>query len=360
MARRQQARKEPAQQEQEQQETALVTREQELARREQALAERERTTLDVTPVERSSTALAQRARTEVEAAYELALKFPRDLDDMATKLTRSCRNPAFAEQALYTIERGSNKISGPSIRFAEECLRLYRNVKSTRRMVYDGENSRTIVVALTDLENNITVEQELEISKVVERRFPQKGDQILGKRPNSRGEDVFQVRATMDDMRMKEGAEVARARRNLILEVIPSWITRDAREHVERTLAQGYKDDPDGTTKRLLQGFADRGIAPSHVKEYLGREEVGRLSKAEYDELRGVMVALIEGGVTWGELVEQKAQARGGGEAEKKPEAAAAIAKLRERGAAAIAQQKEAEKKPAEGEVQRDDPKAVS
>lgn len=349
------------------QQLELARREQELARREQALAEREKT-LDVTPVpaasmERSSTALAQRARTEIEAAYELALHNPRDLDDMRAKLLKTCKNLSFAEKALYTIKRGGKDISGPSIRFAEECLRLYRNVRSSRRMVHDDRESRTYEVSLTDLENNTTVSQEIEVEKVVERKFVQKGDVVIRQRQNSKDETVFLVEATLDDLRMKEGAELARSRRNLILELIPSWIRRDAQEAIERTINQGFKDDPDGSTKRVMDGFADRGVPPSALKEYLGRDEIGKLSQAEYQELRGALAAMLEGLITWGELFEQKLASRGG---ERKEEAAAAVVALRERGKQAIAagqaQQQPAAAAPSapnDGKpVPRDEPKA--
>ena len=90
--------------------------------------------------ELAAVAVAAAAKAEIESSYVLAIKNPRNEDDSRTRILNVCRNLKFAEGAKYSKPQGSKKndrtgqweknyVVGPSIRFAEEAIRLWKNIK---------------------------------------------------------------------------------------------------------------------------------------------------------------------------------------------------------------------------------------
>src|SRR5262245_42448036 len=73
-------------------------------------------------------AVATAAKAEVEAAYIMAMKQPRNEDDARIKIMKICAHHEFAIKARYGKPIGQGKVEGPSIRFAEEALRHWGNV----------------------------------------------------------------------------------------------------------------------------------------------------------------------------------------------------------------------------------------
>jgi ElaB/YqjD/DUF883 family membrane-anchored ribosome-binding protein len=246
---------------------------------------------------------------------------------------------------------------GPSIRFAEEAFRNLGNLWASINPMFENGEKRVLRFDLMDLETNNTDSTIITVPKTVERSFLKEGQVAISSRQNSRGKVVYLVEATDDDLQVKQGALVAKARRDAIVRALPSDVKEDAMEAIKRTLANRDAKDPSGALKRIVDAFQmDLRIMPDQIEKYLGHE-LTTITPAEIQSLRGVYTAVRDGDSTWAEILKaveedrneamrssaEKAKARqedAKGRAEEKPEGKAAPAtpaeqaKARARGAA--------------------------
>lgn len=255
--------------------------------------------------ETSSTAVAAQARAQIEARYIVAMKNPRDWDQVRFKLLKECSRPGFAEVARYSKPVGGSKIEGPSIRFAEAALRCMTNISPSSVVIWDDEDKRIIRVSVTDIESNLTYEQDVVIAKTVERNRLQDGQQALSSRTNSRNQIVYTVRATEDDLLNKQAAQVSKALRTQALRLLPGDILEECMDTVLETQEKRDKADPDAAKKKILDAFAKIGVTPKQLGEYLGHD-TAQIVEAELKDLRAVFAAIQQGEATWHEVMATK------------------------------------------------------
>jgi hypothetical protein len=260
------------------------------------------TALQIAPVETSAMVLAAQAKALVEARYVMAMKRPRDLDEVREALLKECRRPGFASVARYHKPIGKG-IDGPSIRFAEAAIRCMKNVTVETITVYDDREKRIMRVTVTDLENNIPYSQDVTVQKTVERKKTQSGDVIIRQRLNSYGEPVYLIEATDDDILNKQNALVSKAVRTLGLRLVPGDLIDEAMDMVMAVQRKKDAEDPDAAKKRLLDAFSEKGVTVAQIKDYLGHG-VETLEPKELTDLRGLYAALRDGETTWREIMD--------------------------------------------------------
>jgi len=259
--------------------------------------------------ETASIAVAEQAKAAVQARYIMALKRPRDWDQVRVAILKDCKRPRFAQVAVYKKPIGGGFVEGPSIRFVEAALRAMGNVDTQQITLYDDDRKRIVRVSVVDLETNLTHGGDITINKVVERKNP-KGRVIISKRQNSQGETTYLVVATDDELANKEAALVSKLMRTEGLRVLPGDIKDEAIEQVYATMRNDAAQDPDAHRKKIADAFADLGVQPMQLAEYLGHG-VGTASPAEIVELRGLYQAIKDGESSWSEAVESKRAERG-------------------------------------------------
>lgn len=252
--------------------------------------------------ETSTAAVAATARAEVEARFAVAIRRPRDMDDVRVRVLRECGRTSFAECARYKKPVGKKDgveqfVEGPSIRFVEAALRTMGNVSVEPMALYDDIDKRIVAITVTDLETNTTHKKVIVIQKTVERRFAD-GRDVLGQRMNSWGKPVFIVRATEDEVAIKEAAQISKAIRVCGLRIIPGDLVEEAQEKIVETLKNSAEQDPDRERKRLSDAFASLNVMPSGLKEYLGHD-LAQSTPAELVGLRQVYQAIKDGETTW-------------------------------------------------------------
>lgn len=293
-------------------------------------------------VETASSAVAAQARAAVQSRYVMALQRPRDWDTVRVRLLKECRRPGFAEAAIYHKPIGEG-VEGPSIRFAEAALRCMGNALPEVTTVYDDDAKRILRVSVTELESNLTYSKDVTIQKTVERR-KLVGDQVpLSSRYNSRGQQIYIVPATDDDILNKENALVSKALRTLALRVLPGDILDECMELVRATRAAKIKEDPDAARRKLIDAFVSIGVQPEMLREYLGHEV--RVEPAELDKLRAIYAAIKDGELSWTEVLASVSPPSDGdpeAESKAKAQAEAVQEKLR-----AAREKRDAAKKPA-------------
>jgi hypothetical protein len=255
-----------------------------------------------------SSALAAQAEAEVKARYVMALQRPRNMMDARSKLLTICADPVFADVAIYRKPIGGGKppVEGLSIRFAESALRAVGNIMLSKgTVVYDDAEKRILRVTGTDLEANITESVDVIIEKTVERKFLKEGQRALKTRMNSYGELVHLVPAGEGELLTKQKAEVSKAKREVLLGLIPGDILDECKRRIRKTQEDRDASDPKAALKTICDVFAVIGIRPSDLDQYLGHSTEAA-SPSEIAELRAVYVAAKDGEATWPEIMAAK------------------------------------------------------
>lgn len=263
--------------------------------------------------ELAAIAVAAAAKAEVESAYIMALKQPRHEDEARAKIVRTCLNPTFAGKAKFrkpvgkvkderTGQWNQNYAVGPSIRFAEEALRHWGNVLVQQTALYDDEHKRIVKVAVKDLQSNLTYSQEITLDKQVERRDG-RGRQVLGERKNTDGYVVYILKATEDELAVKQAAQVSKAIRNSGLRLVPDYIVEEAMEQINATITSKVKQDPDAERRKLVDAFFALGIKASELEAYLGHP-LAQCSTDDLIELTEMCNSIRDGHASWGEFMQ--------------------------------------------------------
>jgi hypothetical protein len=252
--------------------------------------------------ETASVAVAAQARAAVEARFVMAIRRPRDWDQVRVSLLKECSRPGFAATARYHKPIGKG-VEGPSIRFAEAALRCMTNVLPEVQALYDDATKRIVRVSVTDLEANVCYATDVVLEKTVERSSLKDGQQALGSRINSYGQKVYLVGATEDEISNKVAALISKSIRQNGLRLLPGDILEECMDRVVEVLEKKDAADPDAARKKLADGFAQLGVSPSGLKDYLGHE-LGACSPAELTELRALWTAIRDGETTWSATIE--------------------------------------------------------
>ena len=243
-------------------------------------------------------AAAETAKAKIQAAYLMALHSPRNTDQARLDILNACKRTQFAERVEYSKPVGGKAIKGASIRFVETALRLWRNIHTESQVIYEDENIMRVQVSVTDLETNTSYSKEIQLRKTVERSRPDNSREVMGERLNTKGEKVYIVAATDDEILNKVAASVSKIVRNEGLRLVPSDIIDEAIETARTTLREATKKDPEGAKKKVLDSFFSVGVKPSDIARFL-KHPIEAISPAELEELRKMYRAISDGEATW-------------------------------------------------------------
>lgn len=256
-------------------------------------------------LETAASAIAARERAATEARYIMAERHKRDIESFRVAILRECDRPGFAEVARYKKPIGGSVIEGPSIRFAEAALRCFGNVYAEQSIVFEDDMQRIVRVSVTDLERNISYPTEVVVKKTVERKQKREGMEVLGERKNTKGDTVYLIRATEDDIQNKQNALISKALRNNGLRLIPGDVIEECMNRVLQTQRTEDKKDPDAAKRRVIDAFAALGIVPTELSVFLGHS-LDKIQPAELVELRAAYSAIKDGEAYWGDLLRAK------------------------------------------------------
>lgn len=254
--------------------------------------------------ETAGTAAAAQAKALVEARYIMAMRRPRNEEEVRQKLLKECLRPSFAGVAIYRKPIGQG-IEGPSIRFAEAALRMMGNITIDTMTVYDDREKRIVRVTVTDLEANLPYAQDVTIEKTVERRKAKAGDDVLRTRQNKQGDMVYIIAATDDEILNKQNALLSKAIRTQGLRLVPGDLIDEALYIVRQTRQKEDAQDPDAAKRKLFDAFSEQGVSASELAKWLGHSGE-KLTEKERSDLRGIYAALRDGETTWREVMDEK------------------------------------------------------
>lgn len=249
-----------------------------------------------------STALAATAQAEIQAGYLMALKMPRNEDQALVKIKKRCKNLTFAEHALYKKPVSGRSIEGLSIRFTEDLLALWHNIKIIQNIVFEDDEKVIANVNVVDLETNTSYSTNINVKKTVERKFLKKGQVAISERLNTNNQKVYLVQATDDDLNNKLNAQVSKAIRNNGLRCIPGYVKEECLVALRATLKKGIDSDPDAYKRTLLESMGILGIMPEDI-EILTKTKIDKLSKKQIEELRNIYTAIKSGEANWNDFL---------------------------------------------------------
>lgn len=254
--------------------------------------------------ETAASAVEAHARAAVQSRYIMAMQRPRNMDQVRQDLLKECLRPGFAEAAIYELPFG-DRITGPSIRFAEAALRCMKNIYVENPAIYDDAKKRILKVSVTDLEANLYYSKDITIDKTVERNSVRQGQTVLSTRQGSSGRTVYVVTASDDELIKKENAQISKAIRTMGLRLIPGDLLDECMALLWKTRASETATDPDASKKSVLDGFFKLNVTPQMIERYLGHE-VATMSPAEIDSLRGLWAAIRDGDITWATVMDRR------------------------------------------------------
>jgi hypothetical protein len=254
--------------------------------------------------ETAGTILAARASAEVQARALIAMNRPRSDDAFRERILAACKRTRFADAAMYEKKIGGKAITGLSIRFAEECVRHYKNLDVSAILVSEDDDRRVFDVAAIDLETNSGYRTPVVVTKTVERKNTS-GAEVIRYRKNSSGETIGIIRADDDALLVKQNALLAKAQREVVLKHIPSDVKEEAIDAIEALLKSKVEADPEGEKKKILDGFYSVGVTARQVEEFVGHP-LTTVNPAEIFVLRRIWRGLADGESTWADVMAAK------------------------------------------------------
>ncbi|HEX8838444.1 MAG TPA: hypothetical protein VF748_15990 [Candidatus Acidoferrum sp.] len=196
-------------------------------------------------------------------------------------------------------------VEGPSIRFAEAAIRLMGNIAVEQATIYDDREKRIVRVTVTDCESNTPYSAEVAVEKTVERRTAKDGDEVIRTRTNKRGDLLYIISATEDDLLNKQNALISKAIRTNGMRLIPGDIVEECMAEVLATQRNEDAIDPEAGKRKIFDAFASVGVNAEQLKSYLGHQ-AEKLSEKEIMDLRAIFSGIKDGESTWREITDAK------------------------------------------------------
>ena len=266
--------------------------------------------------------LVAQAEAREKVRFLIALKRPRNMDEVRLKLLNAIERPGWAGvpgkdkeknwgAAWYDKPIGTG-VEGFSIRFAEEAMLAMGNIDVAAITLYEDERVRQLQLVVLDLENNNSYPASITIEKTVIRKSLRRGETSpFPPVINSFGDVTYKMPASQDDMTQKQASEISKAMRTGIMRILPGWIKAECRTRILELRRGAVAKDPDGFRKKILDGFAALNIMPSDLEKLLGCE-VAKASPDQLADLRDLWKNIANGDETFADALE------GAGKGEKK------------------------------------------
>lgn len=216
-----------------------------------------------------------RAVAEVQAAIMLAKQFPRDKREAMDKILTECARPSLADAAVYSYKRGTEEISGPSIRLAEVIAANWGNFKYGWKETGRHNGMSEITSAAWDYETNVQSTREFSVRHW--RDTKQGGYAVKSER------DIYEICAN----------QAARRMRACILNVVPGDVIEAAVKQCELTMVTNEVVTPEKIQK-LLEAFETYAVSKEHIEKRLGAK-ISDITPAAMVQLRKIYTGIKEG-----------------------------------------------------------------
>jgi len=203
--------------------------------------------------QQNETAIAveqSRAIQEVQGAIVMAKKFPRNETACFAKIIESCKRKSLAESAMYSYPRGTEKVTGASIRLAETLAKYWGNLQFGIVELSQKNGSSEVMAYCWDLETNTRQIKQFTVNHV---RYSKK----YGNTKLTDPRDIYEMTAN-------QGARRLRA---CILGVLPSDLLDSAIEECEKTLRGDNAVPLVDRVRACIAKFAEIGVTQEMIEK---------------------------------------------------------------------------------------------
>lgn len=194
-----------------------------------------------------------RAEHEVQAAFVIAQKFPRDEQTCYRDIINSCKRPFLAEQAMYAYPRGGTLVTGPSIRLAEAMAQSWKHLDFGIEEVSQTNGVSVAKAFCIDLQKNT---RSTKTFYVKHERHTKTGVKKL-----TDPREIYELVAN-------QGARRLRA---CILAVLPGDVVEAAVDQCKKTLESSDVPIAD-RIRRMVLAFDELGVKVEHLEKRLGHK----------------------------------------------------------------------------------------
>lgn len=195
-----------------------------------------------------------RAIAEVQAAVTVALSNPRDEDRAVENMRRALSTPKAADRAFYAVK---NRGSGPSVHLARELARVWGNIDyGVRELRRDDDAGESEIQAFAwDQQTNVRSTR----SFIVPHQRMAKGHR--------------KQLVDLQDVYLNNQNIGARAVRECIFTVLPTWFTEEAQDVARATLEGRNVPDAKPVAERAaaaIERFAAEHVTQDQLERYVG------------------------------------------------------------------------------------------
>lgn len=222
----------------------------------------------------STEVLTLLTKAEIDAQVATARAFPRSIKAFMEKVRSIATiSESVAESCQYALKRQGKEIIGPSVRFAEIVVNSYGNIRAAARVVANDGKTITAQGICHDLETNTATTIE------VKRRITDKNGRTFS-----------------EDMQVVTGnAACAIAYRNAVFKVVPTALTEDIFEEVQK-VAKGTAVTLSNRRMKAVEWFFEKhGIKSDVLFKKLGVKGLEDIDLDKLQILNGFKSALKNG-----------------------------------------------------------------
>src|SRR3990167_10782158 len=199
---------------------------------------------------------SSRAATEMQSAFLIAKKFPRDETASYNRVMTSCKRISLATQAIYNLPISGKNQSGPSIRLAEVLATSWGNLRFGFHE-YGREDGKSSCKAFClDLETNTNSEIDFEVEHFIE----------VGTKGN-KSKKFISDPSELDRLIANRGSKKLR---QCILKVIPPDVVEDAMNQCKETIKKGDGSPVSDRVRKMVVAFGNLSVTQEMIEKRLG------------------------------------------------------------------------------------------
>lgn len=215
----------------------------------------------------------------IDSQVATAKHYPRDMEKFIANCIMTVNlSKEIAEECVYTVPRGTKKISGPSVNLAKIMMQYYGNFRAGARVV-DTEHKHVVCEAVAfDMENNVSVKVQVKRS-------------IMG-RDGRFNDDMITVTGNAGN---------SIALRNAIFAVLPKVFVDKVYDAAKKKIVGDVSTEAKLIAQRQViinKLKSDYKIEEKDILFAIGRESVSHITTDDLVVLAGINTAIKEGDTT--------------------------------------------------------------
>lgn len=230
-----------------------------------------------------ATAVEQaRAVAEVQAAIVVAQNVPRDMERALAEMRDACGRMALAQRAFYEV---TNRGNGPSVHLARELARIWGNIQyGVHELRRDDDAGISEIQSFAwDCQTNT---RSTRTFVVPHARMKGGGRQKL---------------VDLTDIYLSNQNVGARAVRECIFSVLPTWFTEEAQDRCHATLEKGNGVPLEQRITNMIATFGNLGITVAQMEAKLGRKR-GAWTAADVAQMTVAHTSITRDGIAKDDL----------------------------------------------------------